>query len=150
MTPFKMLVEALVESVTRNNLAGKTVLYYFHDCPGHTLYQDNLLGQPITLEQVLTRHAHNNHVLIVSDAGAARAHYDEERVHNTRRFLETLRRYTYLYAWINPVPFSRWRFTTAEDIEALVPMFPLDREGLDDAIQILRGHPFPPGVSLHG
>lgn len=150
MTPFKMLVEALIESVTRSSLAGKTALYYFHDCPGHTLYEDNLLGQPIALEEVLARYAHNSHVLIVSDAGAARAHYDDERVHNTRRFLETLHRYTYLYAWINPVPFARWSFTTAEDIEALVPMFPLDRDGLDDAIQILRGHPFPPGVSLHG
>src|SRR5579859_864322 len=37
MTPFKMLVEALIESVTHNSLAGKTALYYFHDCPGHTL-----------------------------------------------------------------------------------------------------------------
>ena len=98
----------------------------------------------------MARDAHNNHVLIVSDAGAARAHYDDERVHNTKSFLEKLGRYTYLYAWINPVPFSRWRFTTAADIEQLVPMFPLDRDGLDDAIQILRGHPFPPGVSLHG
>jgi uncharacterized protein with von Willebrand factor type A (vWA) domain len=150
MTPFKMLVEALIESLTRTSLAGKTALYCFHDCPGHTLYEDSLQGKPITLEQVLARYGHNNRVLIVSDAGAARAHYDDERIRNTRRFLETLHRYTYLYAWINPVPFSRWRFTTAEDIEQLVPMFPLDRDGLDDAIQILRGHPFPPGVSLHG
>jgi uncharacterized protein len=150
MTPFKMLVEALVESVTRTSLAGKTALYYFHDCPGHTLYEDNLLGQPILLEQVLARYGHNYHVLIVSDAGAARAHYDDERIRNTKRFLQTLHHYTYLYAWINPVPVSRWNFTTAEDIEQLVPMFPLDRDGLDDAIQILRGHPFPPGVSLYG
>ena len=150
MTPFKMLVNALVESVTHNSLAGKTSLYYFHDYPGHTLYEDNLLGQPMTLEQVLARYTHNSPVLIVSDAGAARAHFDDERMHNTRRFLKTLHHYTYLYAWINPVPFSRWRSTTAEDIEQLAPMFPLDRDGLDDAIQILRGHPFPPGVSLHG
>jgi uncharacterized protein len=150
MTPFKMLTEALLESVTRNSLAGKTAVYYFHDCPTHTLYEDSYLGEPVALEQVLAHHAHNSHVLIVSDAGAARAHYDDERIHNTRRFLTKLRSYTYLYAWINPVPFARWRFTTAEDIEHLVPMFPLDRDGLDDALQILRGHPFPPEVSLHG
>ncbi len=150
MIPFKMLVEALGESVIHNNPTGKTMLYYFHDCPGHTLYEDSLLGQPIALEQVLPSYAHNGQVLMVSDAGAARAHYDDERVHHTRRFLETLHRYTHLYAWINPVPFFRWRFTTAEDIEQLVPMFPLDRDGLDDAIQVLSGHPFPLGVSLHG
>jgi uncharacterized protein with von Willebrand factor type A (vWA) domain len=150
MIPFKMLVEALIESVMCNSPAGKTALYYFHDCPVHTLYEDNLLGQPIALEQVLARYAYNSQVVIVSDAGAARAHYDDERVHDTKHFLKMLHRYTHLYAWINPVPFSRWRFTTAEDIEQIVPMFPLDRDGLDDAIQILRGHPSPPGVSLHG
>jgi uncharacterized protein with von Willebrand factor type A (vWA) domain len=150
MTPFKLLIEALLESVMRNSLAGRAAVYYFHDCPVHTLYEDSMLGQPVALEQVLARYNHNSHVLIVSDAGAARAHYDDERVSQSRRFLELLHRYTYLYAWINPVPCSRWRFTTAEDIEQLVPMFPLDRDGLDDAIQILRGHPFPPGVRLHG
>ncbi len=85
----------------------------------------------------------------MSDAGAARGNYDEKRLANTRAFLKTLNTYTYLYAWLNPMPLKRWAATTAEDITRIVPMFPLDREGLNDAINILRGQPFPPGVNLN-
>lgn len=74
------------------------------------------------------------------------SHYDNLRRDETKIFLHQLRSYTYLYAWLNPVPLYRWHFTTAEDIAQLAPMYPLDRDGLDDAITILRGHPFPPGV----
>ncbi len=56
--------------------------------------------------------------------------------------------YTYLYAWLNPMPRNRWEKTTAEDIARIVPMFSVNREGLNDAVNILRGHPFPSGVGL--
>jgi len=46
------------------------------------------------------------------------------------------------------MPKTRWKATTAEDIACMVPMFPLDREGLNDAVNILRGHPFPAGVGI--
>ena len=71
------------------------------------------------------------------------------RVTDTKTFLQTLSTYTYLYAWLNPMPQNRWLTTTAEDIANMVPMFPLEREGLEDAVNILRGHPFPPGVGLN-
>ena len=88
-------------------------------------------------------------MLLVSDAGAARGDYDEQRVEDTKKFLEKLHQYTYLYAWINPLPHSRWKGTTAEDIACFVPMYSLNRDGLNDAINILRGHPFPPGVNIN-
>jgi hypothetical protein len=47
------------------------------------------------------------------------------------------------------MPQNRWLTTTAEDIANMVPMFPLEREGLEDAVNILRGHPFPAGVGLN-
>ena len=50
-------------------------------------------------------------------------------------------RYTYLLAWLNPVPESRWSRSTAEAIRALVPMFPLSRDGLIDTVNTLRGVP---------
>jgi uncharacterized protein with von Willebrand factor type A (vWA) domain len=149
MVPFKLLTEALTESAIHEGLPGKTMLYYFHNCPGSTLYRDARLGQPVPLEFVLNRYARNSSVLIISDAGAARAHYDNRRINETKVFLQQLHSYTYLYAWLNPVPCYRWRFTTAEDIAQLAPMYPLDRDGLDDAITILRGHPFPPGVRTY-
>jgi uncharacterized protein with von Willebrand factor type A (vWA) domain len=91
-----------------------------------------------------------NSVLIVSDAGAAYGFYDQERREATKTFLNALRSYTYLYAWLNPLPESRWTATTAEDIKKIVPMFPFNREGLHDTVNILRGYPFPPGVRLDG
>ena len=98
---------------------------------------------------VLTEHIKNSAVLIISDAGAARGHYDGRRVADTKRFIKTLSAYTYLYSWVNPLPASRWRATTAEDIACIVPMYPLTREGLIDAFTILQGHPFPSKVGIY-
>jgi len=148
MAPFAPLLEAAIESILRGGLLGKTSLYYFHDCPEGLLYQRTSLTNALALEAVLDEQAKGNSVLIISDAGAARGYYDRIRVAQTKTFLKTLSAYTYLYAWLNPMPKTRWEATTAEDIACMVPMFPLDREGLNDAVNILRGHPFPTGINL--
>jgi uncharacterized protein with von Willebrand factor type A (vWA) domain len=150
MAPFKLLIQALKESIEQSDMAEQTAIYYFHNYPTSALYTDERLGMPMPGELVLAHHARRSGVLIVSDAGAARAHYDTERLRKTTDFLVLLRQYTYLYAWLNPVLPYRWSRTTAEDIESLVPMYPLDRDGLDDAITILRGQPFPAEVRLYG
>lgn len=148
MAPFAPLIEAAIESILRGGLLGKTSLYYFHDCPEGLLYQRPSLTAALPLEAVLDEQAKGNSVLIISDAGAARGYYDRRRVAETKSFLQTLSAYTYLYAWLNPMPQTRWKATTAEDIAGMVPMFPLDREGLNNAVNILRGHPFPAGVGI--
>ncbi|MDZ8186525.1 MAG: VWA domain-containing protein [Nostoc sp. ChiSLP02] len=148
MAPFASLIEATIESILRGGLLGKTRLYYFHDCPENLLYQRPNLTNALPLETILNEGAKGNSVLIIGDAGAARGYYDLQRVTETKLFLQTLSTYTYLYAWLNPMPKSRWVATTAEDIACMIPMFPLDREGLNDAVNILRGHPFPPGVGI--
>ena len=96
----------------------------------------------MALEKVLEEQGKNNSVLIISDAGAARGYYDSMRVEDSQTFVQILNNYTYLSAWLNPMPKYRWRVTTAEDIASMIPMFPLNREGLHDAVNILRGHPF--------
>jgi len=94
---------------------------------------------PRSLEQIFVRYATRSRVLIVSDAGAARASYNETRIKETKVFLKLLRDYTYLYAWLNPMPVYRWQQTTAEEIAQQIPMFPLSRDGLEDAISVLQG-----------
>ena len=144
MAPFELLIGALKESIERSGLLGKTSFYYFHDCPEGFLYEQPNFTVARPLEKVLEERAKGNSVLIVSDAGAARGDYDEMRVTETREFLKILRSYTYLYAWLNPmprVPCDRWQGNSAEDIACMVPMFPINREGLNDAVNILRGHP---------
>jgi len=147
MAPFAPLIEAAIESILRGGLLGKTSIYYFHDCPEGFLYQRPSLTNALPLPAVLDEHKGNS-VLIISDAGAARGYYDGRRVEDTKTFVQTLSTYTYLYTWLNPMPQNRWVATTAEDIACMMPMFPLNREGLNDAVNILRGHPFPAGVGI--
>jgi uncharacterized protein with von Willebrand factor type A (vWA) domain len=148
MTPFEPLIKTIIESILRGGLLGKTKIYYFHDFPQAYLYQRPNLTNGLPLTTALDRQVKGNSVLVISDAGAARGNYDEIRVAETKSFLQTLTIYTYLYAWLNPMPRNRWEKTTAEDIARIVPMFSVNREGLNDAVNILRGHPFPSGVGL--
>jgi uncharacterized protein len=148
MSPFNPLMKVLQKSIEKGGVSGKISTYYFHDCPEVYLYKKPNFTEPFPIEDILLEQARDNSVLIVSDAGAARRTYDGQRLKETKAFIQQLRQYTYLYAWLNPVPQSRWRTTTAEDIAQFVPMYSLEREGLNDSIKILLGHPFPPGVRL--
>lgn len=148
MSPFNPLMKSLQESIEKGGLLGKISTYYFHNCPEVYLYKKHNFTQPLPIEDVLSEQVRDNSVLIVSDAGAARRTYDGQRLKETKAFIKLLRQHTYLYAWLNPVPRPRWKTTTAEDIGEFVPMYPLDRQGLNDIINILLGHPFPPEVRL--
>ena len=148
MMPFTLVVKAIRDSLIQGGLKGRTNFYYFHDCPEY-LYKNPKLTGAVSLETVFEQ-AQGNSVLIISDAGAAYGFYDDQRRKATQKFLIALRKYTYLYAWLNPMPKNRWAATTAEEIDRFVPMYPLNREGLSDIVNILRGHPFPQEVSLNG
>ncbi|MCP4696755.1 MAG: VWA domain-containing protein [Gammaproteobacteria bacterium] len=139
MAAFSPFIEALMEST--GGMLARVHIRYFHDCPEKALFTQANLTHPVLLEEVLSQYTKDNSVLILSDAGAARGDYDGERVRKTEKFLEILGRYTYLYAWLNPVPENRWQGSTAQEIAAMVPMFSLDKEGLSDAINVLRGQP---------
>jgi uncharacterized protein with von Willebrand factor type A (vWA) domain len=148
MSPFNLLIKALQESIEKGGLLGNISTFYFHNCPEVYFYKKPNLTQTCPIEDVLSEQVKDNSVVIVSDAGAARRTYDGQRLKETKTFIKQLRQYTYLYAWLNPVPQPRWRTTTAEEIAEFVPMYPLDRQGLNDIVKILLGHPFPPEVRL--
>lgn len=139
MEPFSLFTEALIDSILRSGSLKHTSILYFHDSPESYLYTYPTLLGSRPLEEVLAEHCHGNSVLIVSDAGAARGHYDSIRTNTTKEFIEKLSQYTYLHAWLNPVPKVRWRGTTAWNIAQLLPMLQLDWEGLNDVVNILRG-----------
>jgi uncharacterized protein with von Willebrand factor type A (vWA) domain len=130
MVPFHILSRRLIETALRGGRLGKTVIHYFHNCPSEQLHQDTL-DHPRYKRIV---------VLIFSDAGAARGNYSPERVDSTAQWFTALRRRARYVAWINPMPHQRWRGTTAEAIARFVPMFTIDRSGIDNAISVLRGH----------
>ena len=140
MEPFGLVIQAIRSSLIQGGLKGRTSFYYFHDCPKKRLHIYPTLAGAVPLEKVLYERAEGNSVLIISDAGAAKGSFDEERIEATHKFLTKVQNYTHLYAWLNPMPKNRWSATTAEEIEKLVPMFPLTPEGFDDMANILRGN----------
>ena len=72
------------------------------------------------------------------DAGAARGYRQRTRVSGTTEVIWEIQQHTNLVAWLNPVPKMRWNNTTASIISHLIPMFPMDQEGLRQAILTLQ------------
>jgi uncharacterized protein len=105
------------------------------------VYRDPELLDPLPLSDVLEKHAAGAAVVLVSDAGAARKHYNVSRLLDTIAFMKALRKYTAHYVWLNPLPRGYWQGSTASQIARHVPMFPLDRRGVYQAVNILRGQP---------
>jgi uncharacterized protein len=139
MIPFGYLTRALVHAARHAGLA-RVEVRYFHDVPVEVVFADSARLDPLALEEVAAPYVDAG-VLIYSDAGAARGALDEVRVERTERLLELLRRYTPAIAWLNPVPRERWAGSTAQAIRerCFVPMFPLDRSGLQAAVDVMRG-----------
>jgi uncharacterized protein with von Willebrand factor type A (vWA) domain len=142
MVPFRRLTRALLDSARQGGLSRADV-FFFHDVPGETVFREPTLRGPVSREEALRPFAASG-VLIVGDAGAARRGNDPVRVERTRQAVAAVRAVTPRVAWLNPVPVPYWRGTTAAACRrAGVPMFPLDRTGLDAAMDVLRGRATP-------
>ena len=103
------------------------------------LYTDPDLLSLHPLDQILEVHATAASVVVISDAGAARGQYRVLRLLDTIAFLKALRNYTDHIVWLNPLPKVDWAHSTAAYIARHIPMFPLDREGMYRAVNVLRG-----------
>jgi uncharacterized protein len=143
MTPFHRFTRDLVETAQcESTLAeGQVNVFYFHNVPADYVYQDDHLTLPVLLEQALADCDGDTSVLIVSDAGAARGYRRMERVGATTEFLVQLKQRSSLISWLNPMPAERWNGTSAELISYLVSMEQMDGEGLNHAIDVVRGQP---------
>jgi len=140
MVPFHLLSNRLIATILRGGRLGKAHTYYFHNCPDEYLYHDVAYQEYITLQDVFSQHySQHTGVLIFSDGGAARGNFHPERFKLTTQFLEHLKLHFRYLVWLNPVPRSRWSGTTAGQIMQVIPMFQMSRQGLDQAINILRG-----------
>ena len=138
MTPFHRFSQDLVETAQYESSIERVDVAYFHNLPAEYIYRDCFLTDKIALETVLSQCDSETRVLIVSDAGAARGYRHRERVSATTEVIWEIQQHTNLIAWLNPVPQLRWNSTTAKIISHLVPMFPLNREGLIQAISTLQ------------
>ncbi|GAB1543378.1 hypothetical protein NUACC21_60520 [Scytonema sp. NUACC21] len=142
MTPFHRFTRDLVETAQYESNLQRVDVGYFHNIPAQSVYQDSHLTEPIPFEEILEKCDRETSVLIVSDAGAARGYRRMERVRATTEVIFDIKRYTHLIAWLNPMPKERWTSTSAQILSYLVPMYPMDKEGLSQAINILQGQPW--------
>lgn len=141
MVPFHSLGERLKETAIRGGRLGRSHVYYFHNCPVDYLYSDPEQREAEQLEDLLLQLSHSHSCLLIfSDAGAARGGYSKNRLEQTEWMLQQFQQQLRYLAWLNPVPSSRWRNTTAEEIAKRVPMFQCNRSGLQNAIKILKGN----------
>lgn len=144
MVPFHIVSRRLADTALKGGKLGRTNIYYFHNVPGSYLYHDPTHLEAKPLEQFLEEVQENRaSVIIISDAGAARGHLNPDRIKMTETFLDQLKQTVRYVAWLNPMPRSRWHETTADIIGQMIPMFEIDRKGLDAAIRVLRGYPIP-------
>lgn len=139
MVPFHGLSDRLAETAVRGGRLEKTGIYYFRNCPEDYLYRDRYHQDAVKISPLLSRLSDRTAISIISDAGAARGGNSLERIELTKAFLQRLKQYVRYIAWLNPVPQSRWWGTSAGEISRWVPMFEISRQGLQGAIDILRG-----------
>ena len=139
MVPFHDLSRQLKETAERGGRLRTTNVFYFNDYPVEYLYRYPTMFDAKPVSEVLQEIDERAVVLIVSDAGVARGNFDQERVDNTKVWIEQLRQSVRYLAWLNPMPSQCWRRTTAEEIARFVPMFEMSPQGMNAAISVLRG-----------
>lgn len=138
MTPFHHFTRDLVETSQYESNIQQVRVGYFHNVPAEYIYRDSYLTEKILLESILAAGDGNTSILIVSDGGAARGDRRSQRFSATAEVLWQIKQHTKLIAWLNPIPPERWRGTTAQFIANLLPMYPLDPHGLNQAIADIR------------
>jgi uncharacterized protein len=139
MVPFHDLSRQLVETAERGGRLRTTNVFYFHDYPDEYLYRHPAMLDAKAVSEILEEIGERAAVLIVSDAGAARGNFDQERVDNTKVWIEELQQSVRYFAWLNPMPSECWQQTTAGEIARFVPMFEMSSQGMNAAISVLRG-----------
>ncbi len=139
MVPFHELSRQLVETAQRGGRLRQTRGFYFHDCPDEYLYHHPAMLNAQLIPEVLEEIGERAVVLIISDGGAARGNFDQDRVESTQVWIEQLQQSVCYFAWLNPMPNECWQQTTAGEIARLLPMFEMSRQGMNAAISVLRG-----------
>lgn len=142
MVPLHRFSRDLIETAQYESTIEQVDVVYFHNIPGDYLYSDSHLTKPVPRDQVLVQCTSDTSVLIVSDAGAARGYRRLPRIQATTEALFHLKQHTALIAWLNPMPQERWSGASAQIIAHLIPMFQMDLDGFNNAIDVVRGQPF--------
>lgn len=139
MIPFHALSRQLLETATRGGRLKQTRVFYFHDYVDEYVYRHPALIDAQHLDDLLAEAGQKAAILIISDGGAARGSFDKIRVERTKNWIEQLQKSAKYVTWLNPMPSDSWQHTTAGEIARMLPMFAMNRTGMNAAISVLRG-----------
>lgn len=139
MVPFHILSDILVETCRSEALLYKPEKLYFHDYPNHYMYKDQSRLEPVLLRDFWNYSLKDVNVIIFSDAGASRGSLDKERTKNTIEFTTKLQQNTKHCIWLNPMPKSRWRNSSAYEISQSIFMSEFSLLELRRATTYLKG-----------
>lgn len=147
MIAFKPMVNALIHSSKINDI--RTQVFYFYNLPKleistkrYIVFKNAAHTESQNFRHVLKKYTAQKRkiaIIMVSDAGAAKSDFDMEQMEQTHQFLNFLFPFTGKIAWLNPMPEDRWELSSASIIRDLVPMFEANEEGLQKAVNVLRG-----------
>jgi len=104
-----------------------------------TVFLDTGFYNSIPIQSILKSISPQTGIIIISDAGAARNKYDLYRILNAIAFGKAMRLHSLNFVWLNPLPRNYWRNNTASQISRYIPMYPLDKNGISEAINVLKG-----------
>lgn len=139
MVPFHHFSKAILEGAQTIGNITEVTQHYFHDLPKQ-LFTEALLIDPVPYQSFMHGLDQNKSlVVIISDGGAARASFDQNRISETRKLVNLISNASRNIVWLNPMPSKRWRGSSAGEIAQSVPMFECTPAGLNQAIDTLRG-----------
>ncbi|MBR9919342.1 MAG: hypothetical protein GYB31_00790 [Bacteroidetes bacterium] len=140
MIAYDALCAELIRTAKEGGKVRNVSAWYFRNVPDDKIYQNPQRTEWIDFQDFVQQlDPMRSSVLIISDAGAARGSRSLKRLFQTETFLEEIRTKTLRTAWINPFPRRRWKGSSAQQVSEWVPMFYLNRMGLDLAIDVLKG-----------
>jgi uncharacterized protein with von Willebrand factor type A (vWA) domain len=140
MAPWRPFLGTVQNSLSLGNLCAWQ-MYFFSNYPRDRLFDSPALEARVRLDDIIEGNRQGAPLLILGDAGAARGGYNPRRVARTAEFVARVSGKFKPVVWLNPMPRLRWHGTSAEALTELpaLSVFPLDRDSLIRAIDVLRG-----------
>ena len=147
MDPFSALCERLFSAANQASHFAALKTYFFHNCVYDKLYTDISRGVGVQTVEVLGAIDQTWTVVFVGDAWMS----PHELTFDGNSFsfsqaktpgIEQLRRFSRkarASAWLNPEPARIWNAPSVREIRRVFPMFELTLDGLDKAVEHLRG-----------
>lgn len=134
MIAFHGLQDALADAAFKGTIKNDGDLFFFRNIAREFLYTNIQRTRSVAFEDLVNGPLRN--ILIVSDAGAARGSFNEDRIQHTYTMIYNLRKHH--VAWLNPLPKERWKSSSASIISEFVNMFEPGNDYSDDLGNIVR------------